>query len=245
MAERTAASTEEKEMHRFSFVRKPAAVVAIAAAALLVVAGVAYATIPDSGGVIHGCYSKSGGSLRVIDVSVTNCQKSETALDWNVQGQQGPQVPAGPQGAPGQQGPAGPQGNPGPQGPAGPPGPSGLSHGYLASTSNVPISQAPAFSEVALLSAVPDGNYMVSAQIGAVDSGGSNPDIRCRVSVNGSVIPGTDSRAPGQDSEATLTIVSAAPLTGGGNSVSVSCETGDSTTTANANLTLVRVDALN
>ena len=229
-------------MHRFSFVRKPVAVVAVAAAALLAVAGVAYATIPDSGGVIHGCYSKSGGSLRVIDASVTNCSKSETALDWNVQGQQGPQ---GPQGATGPQGPAGPQGAAGPQGPAGPPGPSGLSHGYLASTSNVPISQAPAFSEVALLSGVPEGNYMVSAQIGAVDSGGSNPDIRCRVSVNGSVLSGTDSRAPGQDTEATLTIVSATPLTGGGSSVSVSCETGDSTTTADANLTLVRVDTLN
>jgi hypothetical protein len=228
-------------MHRFGFVRKPVATVAVAAAALLGVAGVAYATIPDSGGVIHGCYSKSGGSLRVIDASVTNCTKSETALDWNVQGQQGPQ---GPQGAAGPQGPAGPQGAAGPQGPAGPPGPSGLSHGYLASTSNVPISQAPAFSEVALLSGVPDGNYMVSAQIGAVDSGGSNPDIRCRVSVNGSVLSGTDSRAPGQDTEATLTIVSATPLTGGGSSVSVSCETGDSTTTADANLTLIRVDAL-
>jgi len=46
---------EEEEMHRFSFVRKPIAVVALAAAALLVAAGVAYATIPDSAGVIHGC----------------------------------------------------------------------------------------------------------------------------------------------------------------------------------------------
>jgi hypothetical protein len=96
-----------------------------------------------------------------------------------------------------------------------------------------------------MLSGVPDGNYMVSAQIGAVDSGGSNPDIRCRVSVNGSVLSGTDSRAPGVDDEASLTIVSATPLTGGGSSVSVSCETNDSTTTADANLTLVRVDALN
>jgi hypothetical protein len=229
-------------MHRFSFVRKPVAVVAVAAAALLVVAGVAYATIPDSGGVIHGCYSRSGGSLRVIDASVTNCSKTETALDWNLQGQQGPQ---GTNGAAGPQGPAGPQGAPGPQGPAGPAGPSGLSHGYLASTSSVPISQAPAFSEVALLSGVPDGNYMVSAQIGAVDSGGSNPAIRCRVSVNGSVLSGTDSKAPGVDDEATLTIVSAAAMNGGGNSVSVSCETVDSTTTADANLTLVRVDTLN
>src|SRR5580765_4375913 len=49
---------EEEEMHRFSFVRKPIAVLALAAAALLVAAGVAYATIPDSAGVIHGCYAK-------------------------------------------------------------------------------------------------------------------------------------------------------------------------------------------
>lgn len=232
-------------MHRFSFVRKPVAVVAIAAAALLVLAGVAYATIPDGGGVIHGCYAKSGGSLRVIDASVTNCSKSETALDWNIQGQQGPQGPQGQQGATGPQGAPGPQGAAGPPGPAGPQGPSGLSHGYLASTSNVPVAAAPAYSQVAVLSGVPDGNYMVSAQIGVGDTGGSNPDIRCHVSVNGNELSGTDSKAPGSDSEATLTIVSAAPLSGGGNSVSVACLTGDTTTTADVNLTLVRVDSLN
>ena len=152
-------------MHRFGFVGKPVAMVAIAAAALLVVAGVAYATIPDSGGVIHGCYARSGGSLRVIDASVTNCSKSETALGWNVQGQPGPQGPQGQQGATGAQGPAGPQGAPGPQGPAGPQGPSGLSHGYLASTSNVPVAQAPAYSQLAQISGVPDGSYMLSTQI--------------------------------------------------------------------------------
>ena len=58
-------------------------------------------------------------------------------------------------------------------------------------------------------------------------------------------LAGTDSTAPGTDNEAALTIVSAAPLGGGGNSVSVACETGDTTTTADMNLTLVRVDALN
>ena len=34
----------------------------------LAVAGIAYAAIPDSSGVIHGCYSKTG-ALRVIDSS--------------------------------------------------------------------------------------------------------------------------------------------------------------------------------
>jgi len=106
----------------------------VAAAALALAGGVAYATIPDADGVIHGCYGKSGGSLRVIDNGVTNCQKTETALNWNVKGPTGPVGPQGAQGTPGvdgadgAQGPAGPQGPQGadgPQGPAGAQGPAG------------------------------------------------------------------------------------------------------------------------
>jgi hypothetical protein len=73
-------------------------------------AGTAYATIPGGDGLIHGCYAKSGGTLRVIDASVTNCKSGETALNWNQQGQPGPQ---GPQGEPGPPGPQGEQGEPG------------------------------------------------------------------------------------------------------------------------------------
>lgn len=87
---------------------------------LVLAAGAAYATIPDSNGVIHGCYAKSGGTLRVIDAGVTSCKTGETSLDWNRTGPPGAAGPAGPQGA---AGPAGPQGG---AGPAGPPGPSGL-----------------------------------------------------------------------------------------------------------------------
>jgi hypothetical protein len=39
----------------------------IAAASTLAVVGLAYATIRDSSGVIHGCYAKKDGSLRVVD----------------------------------------------------------------------------------------------------------------------------------------------------------------------------------
>jgi len=79
--------------------------------AAAVLAGTAYATIPGGDGVIHGCYAKSGGSLRVIDGSTTNCKSGEGSLDWNQQG-----VP-GPKGDTGAPGPAGPQGDPGPAGP--------------------------------------------------------------------------------------------------------------------------------
>jgi hypothetical protein len=70
------------------------------------------ASIPDGGGVIHGCYKTNQGTLRVIDTALgQTCSNGETALNWSQTG------PAGPQGAPGPQGPQGqqgPQGNPGP-----------------------------------------------------------------------------------------------------------------------------------
>ena len=74
---------------------------------VLAAAGIAYATIPDASGTIHACYSKSGGTLRVIDASVTACKSGETSLSWSVQGIPGPQGPQGPSG------PQGPQGDPG------------------------------------------------------------------------------------------------------------------------------------
>ena len=55
----------------------------IAAAAVALAVGAVYATIPDAGGVIHGCYAKSGGAIRVIDDEVTTCKQGETQLDWN------------------------------------------------------------------------------------------------------------------------------------------------------------------
>jgi hypothetical protein len=68
---------------------------ALVVTGLAAVVGVAYATIPDGGGAIHGCYSKSGGALRVIDDSVTNCKASETSVTWNVAGPAGLPGPAG------------------------------------------------------------------------------------------------------------------------------------------------------
>jgi hypothetical protein len=72
------------------------ALVAATVAALLVLSGVALASIPSSDGTIYSCVAKDGG-LRVIDVEAgQSCDKSkETLLKWN---QQGPQRPAGPQG---------------------------------------------------------------------------------------------------------------------------------------------------
>jgi hypothetical protein len=45
--------------------------------------GVAYATIPDSGGAIHSCCDNSG-TLSVVDAAVgRTCKHNETQLNWN------------------------------------------------------------------------------------------------------------------------------------------------------------------
>jgi Collagen triple helix repeat (20 copies) len=134
-------------------------VIIAGASALILVAGggaayAASASIPDSAGVIHGCYKPiSNGSvstLGVIDTALPGgtCPKGETALSWNQTGPQGPAGPVGatgatgltgpagavgPTGATGQVGPAGPEGAvgpAGPQGPQGPPGGSNVDKGY-------------------------------------------------------------------------------------------------------------------
>ena len=99
---------------------------AVFAAGLLVLAvgvGVATGAIPDGRGVIHGCYQKNEGQLRVIDTGRgERCRPSETALSWN---QQGPHGAAGPQGPKGDTGPQGPKGDTGATGPQGPQGGTG------------------------------------------------------------------------------------------------------------------------
>ena len=87
---------------------RPRVLMGLATVCALMVAGVAYATIPNAG-VISACYSKSGGALRVIDKTVTNCKPTQTSLDRDQRGQPGPQGPVGPQGSAGSTGPQGPQ----------------------------------------------------------------------------------------------------------------------------------------
>lgn len=88
-----------------------------AAAIFVIGAGVAWAAIPGSGGVINGCYEKRTGILRVIDVEAGKaCLSFETPISWSQRG---------PQGDPGVAGAQGPEGPQGPQGPPGPPGPPG------------------------------------------------------------------------------------------------------------------------
>ena len=133
------------------------------------------ATIPDSSGVIHACYSRSGGNIRVIDDSVTGCKTGETALAWGVQGPQGPS------------GPAGPKGDTGATGDTGPTGPRGPSDGFFTnqdhSFSAVALPTAPPGATVIALP-LPSGTFIVNAVVGVARSQSSIVEVLCHFSTS-------------------------------------------------------------
>jgi hypothetical protein len=92
---------------RNSRISRRAGLVALATCLLVAVAGgVAYASIPDGSGVIHGCYKTPvpthGSALSVIDTDAGgSCGGGMTAVTWNQTGPQGPAGATGPAGPPG------------------------------------------------------------------------------------------------------------------------------------------------
>ena len=108
-------------------------VVFVAAVATVAAGGIAYAAIPNSGGVFTACVLKSNGQVRLIDTSLdsgplSRCTPNESQVTWNEQGQPGATGatgPQGPKGDTGATGPQGPKGDTGATGPTGPTGPAG------------------------------------------------------------------------------------------------------------------------
>jgi hypothetical protein len=96
-------------------------------ATVVLVAGgtAAWASIPDTHGVIHGCYSTKTGALRVINSDSTHCKSGERSMTWNQRGPTGAPGDTGPQGVNGDTGAQGEQGIQGEIGPVGPRGDDG------------------------------------------------------------------------------------------------------------------------
>jgi hypothetical protein len=162
-----------------------------------VTGGVAYATIPANG-VISGCYTKSGGTLRVIDPSTGSCSSKETSLNWNVQGPTGPQGPAGPAGVQGLQGPKGDpgiNGAPGAPGASGPAGPAGTSDAYLAKNDGSPtVPVGITYQEVLGLTLADAGNYALTAK-GTWDGPAAASSGGCRLAWSGGALDDVTVRA--------------------------------------------------
>ncbi len=112
----------------------------------------AFTSVARSSAVIHGCYQKKTGIVRVI-AAHKKCRTSEKAITWNqngargmpgVEGRQGPKGDAGLTGPKGETGRMGPKGDTGPAGPKGDTGPAGPSGVVGADTrefaSTLPVS---------------------------------------------------------------------------------------------------------
>lgn len=178
----------------------------LAAIALLgTMIGVSYAQIPAQDGTISTCFTKSTGSIRVIDASVTNCKSGETSLTWNQQGNTGPQGPPGATGATGATGPQGPQGDPGPTGATGPQGPqgatgpqgvpgNGIVHGYSARDTS--LQSIGSGSTVVKKVLIPAGTYILGASVKAE----SNDDttVYCELDAGSDTVSKTAQDIAGQ-----------------------------------------------
>ncbi len=139
-------------------IARPAMILWTSAFALALVVGIAAASIPDSAGVIHACYKRQTGRLRVIDIAARNhCKTGETELTWNQQG---------PQGDPGPQGPPGPQGTKGAQGPPG----SGTVTVYQGDIKNQAMVLGSQSNPTHIVDTppLPAGTYLVSYSVGFV-----------------------------------------------------------------------------
>ena len=88
----------------------------VALVALFIAAtGFAVGAIPGRDGVIHACYKKKGGALRVVAAG-KKCPRGTRALSWNqrgLAGANGPKGANGPRGATGVQGVGGAKGEAG------------------------------------------------------------------------------------------------------------------------------------
>jgi len=161
------------------FQKKGQQIAVVSVLAVLSTAIIAFASIP-SDGVIYSCYSKSGGAMRIIDGTVTQCKSGETSLNFNqtgpvgpqgVQGVQGPIGPSGPQGLQGIQGLTGAAGATGPTGPA---GAAGISEVWTAGNhqlQNNPISIN-----------VPPGSYVINSKTSGVNADSDPQVLACSLS---------------------------------------------------------------
>lgn len=63
-------------------------VIVTASCGIGIVAGdLAFASVPDSNGIIHACYTTSSGALRIIDPgNGGSCYEYETSLTWSSDG---------------------------------------------------------------------------------------------------------------------------------------------------------------
>ena len=197
----------------------------IAGAVALAAAGIAYASIPDATGVIHGCYNPNGAKgmngtgLNIIDTASASCGKSMQPISWNQKG------PTGGVGPPGAKGTTGTTGAAGPSGPTGAAGPSNAYTNYGDLTS-IGEALTQTISSVTL----PVGKYTLSAAVRVFPpAGGDATFVECQFVSFGSLnsqFMQTTTQADGLDNvtETTMPLVGDVTVTSNNTSVFLRCE---------------------
>jgi hypothetical protein len=203
--------------------------------------GVAYATIPDGGGVYTACMLKNVGTVRLIDPSLpasslmSHCTSLETQITWNQQGQPGPQGPAGAAGPAGPAGPVGPQGDPGPQGPPGKDGASVAGTPTDSGANGSVLLNPNSLTATTVATTTPGvGSYFVIATVEIQNEIGPNDDqVEC--ALQGSAVTTSvsgDAAVPTGVSvvnQTPITVQGAATITDPNQAVSLACRPSQAT----------------
>lgn len=222
----------------------------VATVVTLTTAGIVSATIPSQN-VIDACYTRSGGSLRVIDATVTKCGKQETSLAWNVQGVKGDQGDPGATGPAGPAGPAGPQGEQGIQGPAGPAGPTGPA-GAAGSAVRVNYDPSHTFAgpslEKVLETSLGEGTYAFVATVQLQAAfGDTDPDAsvtsRCELRGSATVLGGASAVLYTDDNivETTLTFNGSRAIGPAGEQITIWCSSSGSPSAGSVGIQLMTI----
>jgi hypothetical protein len=178
---------------------------------------VAYATIPDAGGVIHTCYDPGNRTLRVIDTEAGEaCRPQDMALSWNQAGPQGPEGPRGP------------------------------SDGYVTSLIPSNAKNLHDHSESVLSLSLPAGDYILSASVRVDRTQPGTSTVFCDIIPGGGPFPtGYREVLEGDGATATIAVTSGFSLSSD-EIVNLLCHAfGDEGTfAALADLTAIRVGTL-
>ncbi|HEX4722057.1 MAG TPA: hypothetical protein VH333_06050 [Pseudonocardiaceae bacterium] len=213
-------------------------IVGLGVGVAIIGSSVAYASIPDPTGAVHGCYGKLLGTLRVVDTGADQgCLPTENAITWSqtgpqglpgVQGDKGAAGPTGPQGDPGDVGPAGPQGDKGDTGPAGPGG-AALVQQVSIARADVPNGNP---TDVASLTLPGGGTWLLTATVSPHNQ--SNDSFwTCRLNAGGVQVDAHSTTTQngggpfGQNNDiASMSLDGVTTLDGPDATVTINCESG-------------------
>jgi hypothetical protein len=149
------------------------------------VGGIAYASIPDSNGVIHGCYRPTTGQL-IVATSGKGCEEGWTPLNWS------------------QTGPTGLTGATGATGPTGATGATGPSDGWDALSSGTVPTGGSFVTLTGGATGITPGTYLTSGHVVWGPLAAGDASLQCFLHVSGGsfTVPSLTGRGNGNASAA-------------------------------------------